>query len=110
MKILAILCLAFAGCTVQPAIRPPQLSTIPVGADPFYSQGDAVRNKLNGQVGIVTGGFYDPLFGLWRYHVRYMSVNEARIRQHETDGQVWERSYELELLERAAFAKYPLTK
>jgi len=109
MKFLfLLLVLFFTGCTTQPFMRPPQLASIPVGADPFYNEGDAVRNKLNGQVGIVTGGFYDPVFGLWRYKVRYMAVEEARIRQHPTDGQTWERSYELELLERAALTKYPL--
>jgi|KBSSwiStaDraftv2_1062776.scaffolds.fasta_scaffold00022_211 hypothetical protein len=105
---LLLLSVSFTGCVVQPAIRSPQIATIPVGVDPFYNQGDAVRNKLSGQVGIVTGGFYDPVFGIWRYKVRYMAVEEARIRQHPTDGQTWERSYELELLERAALVKYPL--
>lgn len=111
MKFLPlILALFLSGCYVtnQPVSPLPQIPTVPVGVDPHYSQGDAVRNKLSGQVGIVTGGFYDPMFGVWRYKVRYMSVEEARIRQHPSDGQTWEKSYELELLERAATATFPL--
>lgn len=108
IALLIIVAAAMSGCaTTQPPIPPPMLPTIPNDVA-YFKEGDAVRNKISGQVGIVTYGFFDPLFSVWRYRVRYMSISEARVRRHPTDGQEWERAYELELLERAAYVGYPM--